>query len=204
MNRRQFLIRSSAAVGALVTPQFLQQAQWLITEQDKPLLITPQGQILSTLYVAQSEGKYALFLDGLPNEYDGPSFTWEDFANQAWGYDRAQTIDFLREQEDITKREAIDRLTSRADEYQVFEWWARHASPNALAYHYLDALDLGPEFGRGRGAGDVRLIDGFHPGNDTLWAEVPDLLSISLLQGRLNELGEGTRLQLLEGDYGLG
>ena len=204
MNRRQFLIRSSAAVGALVTTQFLQQAQWLITQQDKPLLIAPQGQILSTLYVAQSEGRYALFLDGLPNEYDEPSFTWEDFANQAWGYDRAQTIDFLREQEGVTKREAIDRLSSRADEYQVFEWWARHASPNALAYHYLDTLDLGPEFGRGKGAGDVRLIDGFHPGNETLWAEVPDLLSISLLQGRLNELSEGTRLVLLAEDYGLG
>jgi len=204
MNRRQFLIRSSAAVGALVTTQFLQQAQWLITQQDKPLLIAPQGQISRTLYVAQSEGKYALFLDGLPNEYDEPSFTWADFTSQAWGYDRAQTIDFLREQEGITKREAIDRLTSRADEYQVFEWWARRASPNALAYRYLDALDLGPEFGRGNWVGDLRLIDGFHPGNDTLWAEVPDLLSVSLLQGRLNELGEGARLQLLEGDYGLG
>jgi len=204
MNRRQFLIRSSAAVGALVTTQFLQQAQWFITQEDKPLLITPQGQIYRTLYVAQSEGKYALFLDGLPNEYDEPSFTWEDFANQAWGYDRAQTIDFLREQEGVTKREAIDRLSSRANEYQVFEWWARHASPNVLAYHYLDTLDLGPEFGRGKGAGDVRLIDGFHPGNETLWAEVPDLLSISLLQGRLNELSEGTRLVLLAEDYGLG
>jgi hypothetical protein len=94
MNRRQFLIRSSAAVGALVTTQFLQQAQWLITQQDKPLLIAPQGQILSTLYVAQSEGKYALFLDGLPNEYDEPSFTWEDFATQAWGMTARKRLNF--------------------------------------------------------------------------------------------------------------
>ena len=98
MNRRQFLIRSGAAVGALVTTQFLQQAQWLIANEEKPLLIAPVGPVLNTLYVAQSEGKYALFLDALPNEYDEPVFTWEEFANQAWGYDRAQTIDFLREQ----------------------------------------------------------------------------------------------------------
>lgn len=37
MNRRSFLIHSSAAIGALLTPQFLKEAQWLIAQEDKPL-----------------------------------------------------------------------------------------------------------------------------------------------------------------------
>ena len=42
MNRRSFLIRSAGTMGALLTTQFLKEAQWLIANEEKPLLILPK------------------------------------------------------------------------------------------------------------------------------------------------------------------
>ena len=205
MNRRSFLIRSVGAIGALVTTQFLNDAQWLIANKAKPLLIVPEHKIIQTLYASESEGNYALFLGSKPDVYINPQFTVGEFANIAWGHDEGDTIEYLRETELLSKSEARDHLQEAADESLVFDWWLRHQSPNALAYNYLEGLELGPELsGRGKTAGGIRFIDGFHPGNETLWVEVPDLLSISLLQGRLIELGKGIKLEILEGEYGLG
>lgn len=205
MNRRSFLIRATGVMGALVTTQFLKDAQWLIANQDKPLLILPKQRVVETLYAAPNEGRFALFLGSKPNEYVDPEFTWGEFGNTAWGHSEMDTIEYLRENFGHCKCEAEERLNARADNAEVFDWWLRHQSPNALAYNHLEGLDLGPEFGgRGKTAGGIKFTDGFHPGNETLWVEVPDLLSISLLQGRLNELGQGIKLELLEGDYGLG
>ena len=205
MNRRSFLIRSAGTIGALLTTQFLKEAQWLIANEEKPLLILPKESGIQTLYAAESEGKFALFLGSKPNEYIDPQFTWEEFGNTAWGHSEVDTIEYLMESLGLCKCQAEERLHERADDSEVFDWWLRHQSPNALAFNHLEGLDLGPEFGRGGiTAGGIRFIDGFHPGNETLWVEVPDLLSISLLQARLSELGQGIKLEVLEGDYGLG
>lgn len=165
MNRRSFLIRSTGTIGALLTTQFLKEAQWLIANEEKPLLILPKQSGIQTLYASESEGKFALFLGSKPNEYIDPQFTWEEFGNIAWGHSEADTIEYLRESLGICKCEAEGQLNLRADDSEVFNWWLRHQSPNALAYKYLESLDLGPEFGRGgTTAGGIRFIDGFHPG----------------------------------------
>jgi hypothetical protein len=51
---------------------------------------------------------------------------------------------------------------------------------------------------RSHGEGEIRFIDGPMPGNDSRWVEVDDLLSVSLLHNRLNELGEKTSLRVDE------
>ena len=205
MNRRSFLIRSAGTVGALLTTQFLKNAQWLIANQKQALLVTPVQRALETLYAVPSEGKFALFLGGLPNEYIEPQFSWEEFGNTAWGYSEKDTLEYLRESYDLCKCGAQDRLNAKADDDLVLDWWLRHQSPNALAYKQLEGIDLGPKFDRAeKTAGSILFSDSFHPGNETLWVEVPDLLSVSLLQARLNELEQGIRLEVLEGDYGLG
>ena len=72
MNRRSFLIRSAGTVGALLTAQFLKDAQWLIANQEQALLVTPVQRVIETLYAVPSEGRFALFLGGMPNEYIDP------------------------------------------------------------------------------------------------------------------------------------
>ena len=76
-------------------------------------------------------------------------------------------------------------------------YWGRLLSPHGLAWEYLDELDLGPAFGEHPDAGgEIRFIDGQAPGSNDRWVEVDDLLSVSILQNRLNELGENTSLRV--------
>ena len=206
MNRRQFLVRSSATVGALITSQLLKDAQWLITNEAKPLLIPPRESVTETLYAAKSEGHYALFLGGLPNEYNEPQLSWAQFCKSAWGSNEPEAIEFLQEHCSIERQGAVALLGESADADLIFNHWCRHWSPNALAYKELERLDLGTHLSKRGVAGEIDLIDGFHPGNDTLWVQVPDLLSLSLLQGRLNELDAAIRVEMLDPntDWGLG
>ena len=78
-----------------------------------------------------------------------------------------------------------------------FDTWARTESPNAIAYRYLDRLNLGSQLDGEKAIGGIRLIDGPMPGNDYLGAEAEDAVSVSLLQQRLNELDTGVRIELI-------
>jgi hypothetical protein len=66
-------------------------------------------------------------------------------------------------------------------------WIARGEAPDALAYAYLEPLDIGPEPGAGSVVGRIDFVNGPCPGNDSRFVSVPDLLSLSLLQKRLNQ-----------------
>ena len=72
----------------------------------------------------------------------------------------------------------------------MIDIWVRDGSPDALAFDYLESLDLGADFGHAKGVGEIRLHDGVSPGNDSKIVTAPDQLSLSLLQKRLNDLGE--------------
>jgi hypothetical protein len=117
MNRRSFLIRSAGTVGALLTTQFLKDAQWLIANQEQALLVTPVQRVIETLYAVPSEGRFALFLVGMPNEYLDPQFTWEEFGNTAWGHSEEDTLEYLRENYDLCKSLRIpeNHFTTESD-----------------------------------------------------------------------------------------
>ena len=89
----------------------------------------------------------------------------------------------------------LDQLVP--DNYWI-EYWALNQCGMAQAFFYLHSLDLGPEFGVAgdEAAGEIRFQD--CPGMCSTYraAETSDLLSISLLQNRLNELGENTLVEL--------
>ena len=74
-------------------------------------------------------------------------------------------------------------------------------APNALAYHKLRALKLGdsarPDSKSGWSEG-IDFIDGFNPGNNSLFARARDPVAISLLQARLIELESGLEIIPIE------
>jgi hypothetical protein len=92
--------------------------------------------------------------------------------------------------------ESID-LASEVDPWVVMDAWARWDSPNAVAYHRLDSLDLGPELAAAGAAGELRFIDGPCPGNDYLGVHAADALTLSLLQQRLNQLETGIHVAII-------
>ena len=91
-------------------------------------------------------------------------------------------------------------VLSEASEEIYFDDWYRRNSSSARAYWYLEDLEFGLV---SKGQTDLRcisFIDGDHPGSSYLGATVPDLVSLSLLQERLNQLNTGLRIKVLEND----
>jgi len=60
---------------------------------------------------------------------------------------------------------------------------------SGCAYRFFGEVDLAPDLRDGEDAvGEIHFIDGCHPGDGSLRVEVSGLLSLSLLQERLNQL----------------
>ena len=77
--------------------------------------------------------------------------------------------------------------------------WGRNDANKAKAYWYLYYLDLfATKEEEGLRMGDLRFIDGCHPGNDYLAVTSHDPVSASLLQARLLELGHNMSVELAE------
>ena len=68
------------------------------------------------------------------------------------------------------------------------EWFEIEGGPLARAYHLLQKIDLGPERGSERGP-LLEFNIGSHPGDSTHYVNAKDMLSLSLLQARLIDLG---------------
>ena len=64
-----------------------------------------------------------------------------------------------------------------------------------MAHQYLYWLDLGPELVvNGEIAGGLNFYDGPMPGNSYMGVHADCFVSLSVLQHRLNALGENTKL----------
>ena len=187
MDRRQFLIRTAAASGQLILPPFFDRALAFVENHGEALIEAPPEPV-KTLYAAyQEEGVYWI-IDGLMPRGIPPPVSWREY--------------FLLTGDDLVRGiETWELEPSQLDEpmnHWAWEtYWLYNLSPNALAYKYLQDLDLGPEFGKSdRAEGEIRFQDAPMMTSDCRWVEVDDLLSISLLQNRLNELGENVSLEV--------
>jgi hypothetical protein len=97
--------------------------------------------------------------------------------------------------EDITADQFDDPIPPRYWE----DCWFSTFCPSVLAFFYLQPLDLGPPTGsppNSEVAGEIYFSEGEFPGCDARVVGIEDLLSISLLQNRLNVLGENTAVNL--------
>lgn len=196
MDRRQFLVRAASVVGALITPSFIREAEAFVQSEQSPLLL-PASTAERTLVAVPSSRGYLLHY-GDPDEAM-PEWTWRELAEEL-GYYGSDAVDFLADHNDgCSRRELRAMLSEPADHWLVADVWDATYASNTLAFNYLDRLDLGPEFGGAFGArGDLRFVEGYHPGNDMRAVEAADAFTLSLLQARLIELGESTTLEVWE------
>jgi hypothetical protein len=189
-SRRFFLY----GAGALVTSAFAARAAGYARRTGAPLLITPDA----------FEGELHFYEDGLLSlgpwlpEPEVPAPTWRHYLVEYAGETLASQTDIERVCDLHSLEE--EELERRLDSFAWADVWERQAGPAARAYHLLDGLGLGPERMPSRGDGWLKgltFTEGAHPGDSSLFVTAEDPVVLSLLQGRLIEIGAG--LKLVEG-----
>jgi hypothetical protein len=186
--RRAFLIGMGTALTLPVVDRF----RWFIETYDRPLIEPPPSPV-ETLYV-YPEYDYEIFLGPIADEL--PEITWRQFITEVRGEPEPTTLSAFRDLYESWGLRPRD-LDTPCDPDVYVDCWARTSSPNASAHDLLQRLDLGPELRGGPGeVGGITFIDGCCPGNDYLGVRADDALSVSLLQQRLNELGERIAIEL--------
>jgi hypothetical protein len=183
-SRRQFLLSTAGvAVGAIV-PSFYFRALEFFEQFDEPLLEVP-GRVARDLYAyVNGEEKLELSL-GDPSE-EPPEMTFREFFAH---YQPAEE-EYLRQSYNLGEH----NLDSEIDWGHVCDHWCLEESPQALAYHYLQSINLGEVL---KGTKGVGALDFTEQSNMTMfWYEVHarDEVTLSLLQRRLNDLGTGVRV----------
>jgi hypothetical protein len=191
ISRRTFLKGCVAAASGLILPDWLVKAENHIEHKGQPYLELPKRQ-RDTLYAIDwGSGDYQFFL-GDPHQ-DPPKMTWREFFE--WrGFDGFEEYYGSDDPNDWLQHD----LDQAVDDWMVLDHWVYDGSPSAEAFRYLDSLDLGPDFGARDGVGEIKFYDGVCPGNDSRVVTAPDKLSLSLLQKRLNDLGQHVAIKLTE------
>jgi len=114
-----------------------------------------------------------------------------DFLEEYFGWDRSEG----EEEPKVPLNEPIDG--GALDFYM--EWdFELPESPMALAFHYLNDVPLCPETIRSTRdpLGQLRFIEGDHPGSNLTYVQAPDLAMIACLQHRLNALNENVLIEI--------
>ena len=178
-SRRGFLI----GVGAVLTTAFVKDARSFIHRNSQPLLAS-STQVVETMYWYEipDEG-YQLTLGQWA--YAPPPPTWREFfVNEGIPHRTKGDIEKICDWHLIEPGDFDKPMSARYWE----DIWEVEGSPLARAYHLLHKIDLGPERSSGRGP----ILDfniGSHPGDSTHYVNARDMLSLSLLQARLIDLG---------------
>jgi hypothetical protein len=183
---RRFFLYGGA--GALTTISFAKRAAAYAERRSTPLLIQPD-HATESLYVTED----GYFYFGRPDFPETP--TWRGYFED---YTRQFIDDHLMECFNLKNDNALDNAMNPG----IWEdYCSNKLAPNALAYHKLLAFKLGdsarPHNKSGWSEG-INFIDGFNPGNNSLFARARDAVAISLLQARLIELGTGLEIVPIE------
>ncbi len=190
ITRRDFIIECSAYAGAVTMPaRYVQLAEDLFHTQGKALLQAPANPS-SIIYAEWLEGELQLNLNARSDEAP-PEITWREYLEDYSPYDASPEGRRAFGEEWEIELEEFE-LDEDCPENYWLEDWCRSHSPNADAYTYLESLPLvdrnydSPY----EAIGGLTFIDGDGPGNDYRGVHAADLLSISMLQERLNQLDQ--------------
>ena len=179
-SRRGFLI----GAGAMLTTAFVKEARSFIHRKSQPLLTAPR-QVVETMYWCEipDEG-YQLSLG--PWSIAPPPPTWRKFfISEGIPHRTESEIERICSSHLIEPGDFDKPMSARYWE----DLWEVEGSPLARAYHLLQKIDLGPERGSGRRGPLLEFNIGSHPGDSTHYVNAKDMLSLSLLQARLIDLG---------------
>jgi hypothetical protein len=190
ITRRQFLLGTSAG---LILPSYFDKAQNYFANRGEPLLIAPKRTV-ETLYADMNryDGSFSL---NLGDDVQLPSMTIAEFAEWQCGSREEYLWDWCGEDPDEVGIDSID-WDEETDPVLIAECWPTDDIPCVKAYNLLSELDLGPQLEGAQAVGELRFSGG-SPGGNVSGVYATDAVTLTLLQHRLNELGENTRIELV-------
>jgi hypothetical protein len=223
---RRMAIERAFSLGTdrkILTPEFLSRCKKHIEATGTPLLLDAREKA-HTLYaepsVISDRISYNLRLNQ-PEDDEFPEmmdWTWEQFFH-AKGYDDEDFVEQIMEQfpsdfedqdwmDEEEKEPEVERrvraknlLKESADQDFLWDEYKHWGSPEAQAYYHLFDLDLCPNSKTKEDVGCIRFIDSPSLGYYACSAEVPDSLSLSLLQARLIEIGHETKIEIIGANH---
>lgn len=182
--RRTFLV----GVSGLLTWPLVKRIETHISRHGQPYLEDVQGAE-KTLFV-YPDSDFQITLGSRDELNDAP--TWREHLIDVGVLPQPPTKPRLSHFREALEHYGVSprQLDETVDDEAWSEGRPRTSTPNGAAYQFLSALDIGPELrDEGGHVGELRFVDGAGPGNDYLGVHCSDLLTVSLLQVRLNELG---------------
>ncbi len=204
LSRRQFLVDGSCAAGAwLVGARLVRLISRLATENDEPYLVAvdhPQFELWATWFCDEY-----IFTLGCPyKEMAEPQLTWSEWLDRK-GVDvskEKEVREFLEEwgwycpeDGDIYVPPQLDAKLPPELQQDYSEWeYIMHEAPTALAYSYLQRLDLADREADGEGLGVLEFLEGPFPGNNARLVSTKSVALLGGLQQRLLQLGERVRV----------
>jgi hypothetical protein len=193
ITRRSFLIGSGTACATFSLSLFDKYFSY-IENHGEPLIEAPNDAD-DTLY-AYPDRSFRLGLNGDPDVWDGPYNDWLDFLLHDQGYDYPSKLSDYRK--------IYDKWNVRPTELlEEIPFWRMAAimerrGPGADALNLLKDLDIGPDLGV-----DEKTLGGltFYPVPTPIYnycgVEADNAISLSLLQHRLNKLGQNIEIVLM-------
>ncbi len=184
ITRRAFLKGSAGAAAGLILPSWLVKAENYIDIEAKPYLEPPAREDVTIYAIDWGADEYQLSV-GDPYA-DPPDTTWREILN--WrGCESFEEYYGTHDPQSLPEY-GLDDLVP---DVSWTNYWVMESSPDAKAYRFLEGYDLGFDFIDEDAVGEISFIDGTAPCNYSRIVTVPDDISLSLLQKRLNEL-DGT------------
>jgi hypothetical protein len=187
--RRGFLVGLVASAGlTALKPSFAARLERHLDEIGGPLLEVPQRPKLVITAWREMETLHI----GDPYE-DYPRKTWRQYL-----LDQGMLPASARQWREISDLYWIEPSDLEKECPLWVGVWARTESSHALAYKYLDRLDLGPVVTTPNpDTGYLTFLDGPCIGSDYLGVQYSCDRALSFLQHRLNELGVGVAIEVM-------
>ena len=207
MKRRDFLSLCGLAAGSCLVPDALARViRDACVLAERPYLVLPRNPS-STLYAYSNNGKmdFTFYLGDPTEEEKTP--TWREYFDEYEGIDvedEESVADWWREHVGDPEEDPVSIVPDDEIDGWAYENWEFrqevYEGPMASAYRRLEDLPLDDGRGERSGSplGELRFIEGDHPGSNLTYVEAPDLATLACLQSRLNELGQNIAIEIRE------
>lgn len=196
VTRRSFLV----GAGSIITAAYVKQALAYVSDTGSPMIknhlawrVDNPGEV-KTIFCEPFEDYWRLHLGEPMFEIPQPPLLIDNLRFHGYALGTQEQIDAVCADSGWSEKQ----LFSPMDGYSWEDQWEHTFSPEAQAYEFLQRHKIFPHGQLGQREGQIVFESFPNPMSSARWVEARDLLSLTLLQARLNELRLTTEVRMLE------